>query len=264
MKDKIVALFLIFFSCSLGWAAPPAGYVQNIEQERQEQFVEIKMEVPRLQREKTFNDYIFSPLNSEFKAKYREMFGENDTRSIIYRNMTEGGTLIYPLAFEKETQERKLFAEYMIKRLMDYHVDQYMRTNPEMKPVMEVKERIQNVNVEVTKEVKLKIHYNIVGNYADINVENPYIESKLALEMNPRSYGPSSILEARAWFHKDLNKLWRSSSYLAAIDGIAYSDLTRHFPNHLASFTFGGSTPYRSEGRSARQNYYTMSVRRTF
>lgn len=258
------------FYCWLLFFLPPnagaalSGYTQDIEKERQETFVEIQFEVPRLQKETTFNEFLFNPLAAEFKSKYREHFGENDTRSIIYRNMSEGGTSQDHNAIEKEGQDRRDFAEYMVKRLIDYHVDNYMRTKPEMKPILEVKEKIQNVKVEINREVKLNIQYNIVGNYADFILDNPYIESKVALEMNPKSYGPSAINEAKTTLSKNLDKYWRSNFYYTAIDGVVATEFIRQIPRHHAGFGFGGSTPVRHEGTSIRQNTYFINASRTF
>ena len=258
----ISLLFELFFLT--GALAAPSGYVKNISEEQDEVFSEIKFEVPRIRRELTFNEWLFNHLASEFKTRYRDFFGENDTRSIIYRTTLEGGTTLHPVAFEKETQQRKLFAEYMIKRLVDYHVDNILKTKPELRPIMEVKEKIQNVKVQVTKEVRLRIQYNIVNNYADIHLDNPYLESKLSLEMEPRQFGPTKPIEARLWLDKNINTLWRSSTYFALINDVARTDLVRQVPNHQASYGFGLQTPYKNELSSSRNKIYLVYANRTF
>ncbi len=139
-----------------------------------------------------------------------------------------------------------------------------MKTKPEMRPLMEVKEQIQNVKVEVNKEIRLNIQYNVVVNYADIVIDNPYLESKLSLEMNPRSFGPSEIVESRIWLSKNLNSYWRANSNIATVDGISYGDITRYFPRQNAAVIVSASSYFRESGRSIRQSLYMLSASKTF
>lgn len=251
-----------FLTCLCG--ASPYGYTKDVQAERSQSYREIVLQVPRLRSEAALNDLIFNPLKQEFQQKYNENFGENDTRSIVYLSQLNTGVQVQPQAIEQETQKRKLFAEYMVKRLVDYHVDNFMKTKPEMRPIMEVKEKIQNVKVEVSQSVRLNIRYNIVVNFAEIIIENPYVESKLALEMNPRSFGPSNIDESRFWVSKNLNADWRLNSNIASVDGIAYGDITHYLHRQNAQIILSASTYFRETGKSLRQSLYMLSLAKTF
>ncbi len=235
------------------------GYISDVQAERNERFYEVYLFVPHIQKQQSLQEIIFNPLTVEFKTKYKEQFGEMDTDSIAYRSQAIGGITENPQIVEEKSNKRKAFAEYMTKRLIEHHVDNYMKTKPEMRPVMEVKEKIQNVKVEVTKEVRLNIQYNFAGNMADFIIDNPYCDSKVSLEMNPHAFGPSEVLETRAWFGRNLTTTLRANSNLAVTDGIAYADLTKAFPKYHLATTFGYSTPFKEGGTSVREDKYIFA-----
>jgi hypothetical protein len=254
----ILTACLVIFT-SLSNAAQKDGYISDVQAERNERYYEVYLFVPHIQKQQTLQEYIFSPLTVEFKTKYKENFGEMDTDSIAFRAQSIGGITENPQIIEEQTAKRKKFAEYMTKRLIEHHVDQYMKTKPEMRPVLEAKEAIQNVKVEVTKEVRLNIQYNFAGNLADFIIDNPYCDSKVTLEMNPNAFGPSEILETRAWVSRPLTTTLRANTNLAVTDGIAYGDLTKSFPKYHLATTLGLSTPFKESGTSVRETKYIFA-----
>lgn len=252
----------------LGWTkaqgeALPNGYVSDVSAEKSQKFYEVYLFVSH-PKEPSLHDMIFNPLTKEFKEKYREKFGTLDTESLAFRSSTMGGTNQYPYMVEEEQAKRKSFAEYMTKRLMEYHVDNYMKTQPQMKPVMEVKEKIQNVKVEVTKEVRVNVQYNFAGNTADVILDNPYCDSKLSLEMDPSAFGPTETQETRIWLSKDLTSSVKANSNVALTDGIAYGDLTRTFPKQNIATSLGLSNYFRNAGTSPRELKYILGFSHVF
>lgn len=264
MRPFIFTYLFLFLAPALGLASTYPGYIRDVEAEKSQRFYEVYLFVPSTTKEKPLSEVIFNPLTREFKEKYREKFGDLDTESVTYRSSAIGGTSQTPLAIEEETKKRKSFAEYMTKRLMEYHVDNYMKTQPQMKPVMEVKEKIQNVKVEVTQEVRVNIQYNFAGNTADVIVDNPWCESKVSLEMDPNAFGPTDLEETKVWTSKDLNSYWKANSYLAMTDGIAYADVTRTFARSQIATTLGLSSPFKEGGTSAREVKYILGFSHAF
>lgn len=257
-------LTLIFISL-IGFLAgaessPYAGYVSDVKNERSQRFQEVYMFAPNFQ-EKSLQEQIFSPLAKEFKDKYREKFGQIDTESIVYQP-TKFSTFDenrgVALKVEEENDKRRSFAEYMTKRLMEYHVDAYMRTQPQMRPVMELKEQIQNVKVEVNESVRLNMQYNFAGNTADFIIDNPWCESKVSLEMNTASFGPSETEETRVWINKDLNKQLKLNTNTTLNDGIAYAELVRQFQRLNFSTSAGISTAIKETGKSIRETKFLV------
>lgn len=247
-----------------GASSPYQGYTTDVKGEKSQRFYEIYLLAPQKTNEMTLQELIFSPLTKEFKEKYRDKFGEIDTASINYRNSSQGGTTENPKTIQEENDKRKAFAEYMTKRLIEHHVDNYMKTQPQMKPVMEVKEKIQNVKVEVTKQVRLNIQYNFAGNSADFVLDNPYCDSKLTLEMNPSAFGPSTPQESRLWVSKNLNSNFKLNSNVATTDGIAYGDVTKSFPRHNIAATVGLSSYFKDGGTSPRETKYIVGFSQSF
>lgn len=247
-----------------GATSPYAGYTNDVQSEKSQRFYEVYLLAPQRAKEPSLQDMIFNPLTKEFKEKYREKFGELDTGSISSRTSAMGGTTENPKALQDQTTQRKEFAEYMTKRLVEYHFDQYMKTQPQMKPVLEVKEKIQNVKVEVSKEVRMNIQYNFAGNTADVVLDNPWCESKLSIEMNPGSFGPSTPQEMRFWINKQINTRWRANTNLAMTDGIAYGDLTRSFVKWKLATTLGLSSAFKSGGTSPRETKYIVGLSHSF
>jgi hypothetical protein len=259
----LLTAVLAFFKAP-AWAAATPGYLSDVTAERNERFYEVYLFLPHMQKEPSLQEMIFNPLTKEFQTKYREAFGEMDTDSINYRSQALGGTKENPQAILQESEKRKSFAEYMTKRLLEYHVDKYMRTQPQMKPVLEVKEKIQNVKVQVTKQVRLNIQYNFAGNMADFILDNPYCESKISLEMDPHSFGPTEVQETRAWINRDLTSSLKMHTNFAANDGIAYADLTKTYVRRNIATTVGYSVPFKDSGKSVRESKYLVGFTHTF
>lgn len=244
----------------VGLGSPFPGYISDVNIEKNERYVEIYLYSPPTHQEPSLQDLIFNPLAVEFKQKYRERFGQLDTESIRYLNAfhqldeNRGASV----TLEAESNTRKAFAEYMTRRLFEYHFDNYMNTKPEMRPVMEVKEKIQNVNVEVTKEVRLNIQYNFAANIVDFVLDNPYCDSKYSLEMNPKALGPSSPLETRLWLGKNLTKSVRINSNASSTDGIVYADISKSFARWYLGAFAGIQTAYKDGGTSSRETKYLI------
>ncbi len=246
---------------------PPPGYVSDVNIEKNEKFTEVFLSAQTPPAEPTLQNKIFSPLSKEFKQKYFDKFGQLDTASIpLHRtNFDVFDQNTKPVnEAEKENKQRNDFADYMTKRLLEYHVDQYMKNEPKMRPVLEVKEKIQNVKVEVSKEVRLDIQYNFAGNAADLNIINPWCDTRFSLQMNPHAFGPTDAEESRMWLGKNLTKTVRLNANAAFQDGIAYTDISKNFESwNLGSF-LGVSSYFRNEGPSVRESKLLAGFSKAF
>lgn len=197
---------LLFLAPATGWAQ--GGYLSSVQEERQQTFVEVYLAPPSIYQGPPLEQRIFSPLTKEFKTKYIEAFGTIDAGSLSFQ--TSQGLFLEDLRvvdteLEEETRRRRAFAEYMMKRLIEHHVDNYFKTDPTMRPIYEAKEKISNVQVQVSKEVRMNIRYDFSGNTLDFNVKNPWVDSKISLEMDPSTFGPSDIIDRKFWLGKNLD-----------------------------------------------------------
>ncbi len=259
--------FFLFLLLSLGFTqafgsletASP-GYVSNVAAEKAERFYEVYLFASN-PKSRSLQDMIFSPLSKEFKERYLEKFGGVDSESIVYHsgNFSQfDQNFQQAIGVEAENRKRKEFAEYMIKRLTEYHVDNYLKTEPQMRPLMEVKQRVQNIKVEVSKQVRLNIQYNFAGNNLDLIADNPWCDSKLAIEMDPHSFLPTAPRETRIWLGKDLNRQLRLNSQVAVTDGILGFDLSRSITHWHILTTLGASTAFKGGGTSVRETKYLV------
>jgi hypothetical protein len=247
-------------------ASVPVGYVSDVAQEKRQKYREIYIFSSRPQQEPSLQEMIFDPLAKEFRERYREKFNQVDTESLVYQR-TDFSTLDGhrpSQATEDENAKRRAFAEYMTRRMLEFHVDNYMKTQPQMQPIMEVKERIQNVEVKVNKDTKLNIQYNFAANVIDLILDNPYLDTKVALEMNPSAFGPSDVNESRLWLGKNLTKTVRANANVAATDGIAYVDLSKAIPKYHMGFSLGYSTFFKESGTSVRQSLYLVGLSHSY
>ena len=256
-----VLLFSLGFSQAFGSVGSHSqGYVSDVAGEKAERFYEVYLFVPN-PKSRTLQDIIFSPLTQEFKIRYLEKFGSVDTESIVYRsgNFSEFDQNYHQaVGVESENSKRKEFAEYMMKRLTEYHFDNYLKTEPQLRPLMEVKQKVQNIKVEVSKEIRLNIQYNFAGNNLDLIADNPWCDSKLGIEMDPHSFVPTSPREMRLWLGKDLNRQLRLSSQLAMTDGIAGAELGRSISRWHILTTVGLTSPFKGGGTSVRETKYLV------
>lgn len=151
-------------------------------------------------------------LTREFQTQYELKFGHTEAE----RNLSTSNRFAfyeYPggqmETIEAHTARQRQFGEYMFRRLVEYHLDEYAKSNPEVRPIYELKDRISNVNVQVKKGYRLRLRYSYSGNYVDARLENPYdVATKLTFQMK-EGMGPSevqrTILSLRYGFSKRLS-----------------------------------------------------------
>lgn len=137
--------------------------------------------------EATLHERIFTDkLSKDFQARYEAQFGRTQAEQIdsipmrFYEKELQPGVYVTE---EQYAEKQQRFGNYMAKRLIEYHVDNYMRENPEARPIYELKEKVSNLNMEVKQGYKLRFKYSFSGNYLEIKLDNPYkVEAKVTLE----------------------------------------------------------------------------------
>lgn len=266
--STLAALFIP--EISLGARAD--GYVSDVKLERQEKFREVFLFVKKPTAEKKLWDSIFNPqLSKEFRDKYREKFGQLDSESIVYqRSQTTSFDPVRDnfnstdVRVAEQQRERRAFAEYMTKRLAEWHVDNYFKNEPSMRPVYELKETLSHMDVKVTKETKLEIQYNLTQNNIDFILSNPYLdETKMSVEMDPHSLGPSGTQENRLKLAKQLTPRTRLNNNWATIDGLTtFELLTRQTP--VLTTSMAVTAKYSSNGRAEGATRYLVGMSYSF
>jgi hypothetical protein len=261
-------LFFLFYLGPLGrvWAAfevNDPSYISDVREERQKNFQEVFIQNYVPEKKIKLYEVIFNPqLSTEFKEQYRSRFGELDTESMIYMNSRTKfveSPRVSPLDDEKENLKRREFSEYMIKRLTEWHVDNYVKTEPAVRPLYETKERFSRIEVKVSQEVKLDFKYDLAANNLDLILVNPWADLRWALEMDRKAFGPSSTVESRIKIEKQLTSSLRVRSYAAMIDGIASLEFEKMLPRRWA-LQVKSSTFFKDIGLSTRETRYLLGL----
>ncbi len=252
MKCFIFAILLLLHPLlALGSTTPHLGYISDVGQERQNSFYEVLLNVNLAKEKVSLREAIWNPtLSKEFKVQYRERFGQIDTSSGDQQTT------------ETENQKRKDFAEYMIKRLSEFHVDDYFKNEPNVRPIYEAKEKLSNIQVQVSEQTRLQMKYSLAGNVIDFVIHNPYCESRVSLEMDSHSFGPTSPQETRLWLGKQITSSLRIQSQTTQQDGISALELARTFRSWTQ--TIGFSSPFKAEGTSPRENRFALGFGHVF
>lgn len=232
------------------------GYTQDVRAEREHEYYEIYLIPPYRETVADYRGSVFNhQLTTEFRARYVEKFGYIDLNSLNYSanrfsQMDENRGAVQSV--ETLSRERRAYGEYMMRRLGEWHLDNFVKSEPSVRPLYEAKERLSNVQVEVGKETRMKMAYSISDNSAELVLENPYCDSKIRVEMDPKQFGPGPVNENRLYVGKSLNKKTYLQSYLADKDGIGQLELQRTITPSLGT-AFRISQPFREQGYSLRE-----------
>ncbi|MBL7689276.1 MAG: hypothetical protein JNJ49_14665 [Bdellovibrionaceae bacterium] len=212
-------------------------------------------------RHRIFNE----ELSREFRDRYEQKFGRTEIERVFqapnrlsYYNDAYGvrGTP------QELGDERRRFGEFMIRRLTEWHVENYAKNDPKVRPVWEAKEKISKLKVEVAS-FRFDAQYSIAGNTLDMKLVNPWVESKVTLLMNPDQFGPGPVNETLVSVFRSitpkyaLESRWRVSDGILAL--IQHRSLGRGWGGSLTT-----SFALQDGGTSPRETLWLAGVGRAF
>jgi len=190
----------------------------------------------------SLHEIIFNPtLSNEFFFEYQQRFGWTEqeqnyyltSRQGYYRNQTG------QLTATTEDVERKRFAEYMLRRLAEYHVDNYLKTEPSMRRVYQIKQTISNVKVQVGSHFKCDVSYNYSGNNAQARCENPILNTLVKIQMDPSQFLPTNPNEITFGIERPLSQSIFAESYYTDYEGSLKGIITKNFSPNLSANIMG-------------------------
>lgn len=74
---------------------------------------------------------------------------------------------------------------------MEYHIEQVIREKPSLKPVVETKQKIENWQVQLPKNIQIKMSYQLTTNELHLIVENlGFDQWRYRGRMDPQKWGP--------------------------------------------------------------------------
>ncbi len=246
--------------------SPHTGYLPNVQGERDIKYSDLEL-LPPLPEAQSLTDRIFNEsLSKEFRDKYYEKFGRTEIERIyLAPNRTTYYNDVYGLKGSPQeiNDERKKFGDYMIRRLAEVHVDDYLKNDPKARPIYEAKQAISNIQVAV-QQFRFDLQYGLAGNTFDFIVINPYLAtSKVRLEMDEASFGPGPVNETLVTLGNPVTKTIDVEARWATNDGIA-SLVGRKTLTPALTTSLTLSTFTKDEGPSTRESLYLAGVGYTF
>lgn len=186
------------------------GYGDARKEKQSESYV-LYLEKPIWSYRADYNP--FNPkLTDELRERYRQYFGYTDAEIgisqmeyFLQNNQTTGARTEGAAYLERQ----KDFANYVVSRYGESLLDEYIRETKSLRPAYEVKKRVTQLELQ-PKEAKgrLKMHYNLSGNFLELRWIHPSYEIELTTDFIRGKLGPTEaqeyIWKLRKYFEKDL------------------------------------------------------------
>lgn len=209
------------------------GYIADVESEISTDSAELILpETPDYFTGPSFNEKMFNhELSQEFILQYQDRFGRTEQEENYYLVNRQGyvsnGSV---LNATQEDAARRDFAQYMAKKLMEYHSERAMQNDPQLKRVYVIKQRMSNMNVSVGPGTKLDMTYDFVAG----SVRAQFVSAPVSAYLTVTS-GPN---EVNFYLRKSL------TTYIAGEAGYLFNGHTLRFsvfkdftPTLSANFT---------------------------
>jgi hypothetical protein len=243
----------------------PRGYLTDVQAERFETSEDLVW-IKKPNEGQVLRDRIFNQtLSREFRERYEQRFGQTEIeRVFLAPNRTSYYNDVYGLKGTPQeiSDERRKFGEFMVRRLAEWHVENYAKTDPSVRVVWEAKEKISNYKLEVAS-FRIDAQYSISGNIMDIKIVNPWAQSKISLLMNPDQFGPGPIDEALLSVFKPVDSHYAVEARWRVTDGIVsliqYRPIYRVWSGSLTT-----SAAIHGAGRSPRETRWLVGLGRSF
>lgn len=244
-------------------------WIRDLSAERDQEILDLEW-VSRPIDEPSLHGRIFTDaLNQEFKTRYEERFGRTEIERVV---LAPNRFTYYNDAFgfrgtpQDVTLERRRFAEFMMRRLAEWHFENYAKNDPKVRPVWEAKERISNLKVEVAS-FRIDARYSLSGNILDVNLMNPWVKSHITLEMDPNSMGPGPVRESIFTVVKPIHDRYTVEARWRVADGIV--SLIQHRPLQMGQWghwhaSLTTSAAIKATGRSTRETLWLAGLGRGF
>jgi hypothetical protein len=237
------------------------GYVTDVIEEKNKRDIEMVMlEEPKRLTRPNKNLLVNERLEQEFQRQYQYRFGQTKAEQAINSPGRTDEYLYFTgrnVTVTEYRAEQRRFAEYMARRLTEFHVDNWAKTDPGFRTVYQLKDRVSNLDVQVRKGYKVKWKYNLAGPNMEVDIENPYdIETRVRLEMAGFISKP---LESILTLSYQLTPRYRLQGLIRQVDGLYQLITIRQINPHLST-SFTASIDTRPEGPTIQQNLFLVGL----
>lgn len=153
------------------------GYLDDVRDERFEITREVVIVPPAQPEPNHLVDKIFTErLTQKFRKEYHDRFGYTEFEQIeLTSNRFEdiGGSNGRLLPVNQHIELQESYGKYLGRELVQYHVDNYLKSSPQTRAIYKAKEAISNVEVGTKEGYKYKMKYNLASNRLNISAEKP-------------------------------------------------------------------------------------------
>ena len=242
--------------------APNPGYVSSVEGEREAGLQDMVVIEPPAETGPTLRQRIFNDkLTKEFEDRYQEKFGRTQALQTYYAS--NQFTWIqdsygFKGSIRDVNDERAKFGNYMAQRLVEWHLENYAKTDKSTRAIWAAKERVSNMKV-TTENFKLDMAYQIGVNVLDLKARSKWADSRLILQMPQGSLLPGRVQETTFSIGRDVTGSVRIESRYALTDGIVSLVGTKQIAP-LLSTSILVSTYTHPGGTSTRESLYIAGV----
>ncbi len=271
-EGAIFGAAFVFAALSLAlptqaWAkrdyAPHSGYLNSTEKEREASYVDLVVIQPPAPLGPNLNERIFNDkLVKEFRERYEEKFGRTEVERVY--NSPNRFTYYQDLYGFKGTpeemnNEKKSYADFVTRRLLEYHIDNYAQNDPKLKPAWEAKERLKEFKVEI-QQFRFDMQYSIAGNTFDMKVINPYLStSRVRLQMDPGVFGPAPVQDTIISLGRAITPTVEVEGHWATGDGII-SFVGKKALSPVLGTSLSTSTFTKEGGKTRRESRYLAGL----
>lgn len=183
-KEILLVVFLFaLFAPSVDVAAagygPHSGYVSDVKMERAIKYRDLEFHFPpeRPTEEISLRDQIFDrKLRREFQEEYDRRFGPSHLDPYAGVALAGQSAASATGGFDRQNQlsdRRREFGEFMVRRLIEYHFDHYLREDPKARPILIMKEKLSQTEIGI-RHWKLNLSYALSNRTLTVNVVNPW------------------------------------------------------------------------------------------
>lgn len=229
-------------SSSIVGARP--GYVFDVEGERNQKDVELVLIDPP-PPEPTLKQKIFDEkLTKDIRTEYQYRFGTTAMEQTINAPQNREDSYYYKgdttVTADKYQEYQHSFAEYVGRKVTENQVDKFFNSDSDLKPIYQYKDKLSNFTMKTDNGYKVKWHYNLSGNTAEMELENPYkVFTKVTvrfLAWSPKTQ--EEILE----MGYNINKQWSVSSNYKCYDGFFQATVSRKLTSTVSTSLTGITT----------------------
>jgi hypothetical protein len=234
------------------------GYIADVVDERDERVEDVVVFEPPPPEGPDLNKRIFNEqLTREFTDRYHEKFGYTEQqRAYLAPNQHTyyNDQFSFRGTAEQTDEEKRKFAEFMLRRLTEFHVENYMKSDPKTRAVWEAKEKLSNVKMKVGNNIRITGKYSISGNNMDLIVKNPWVDSKVVLHMKG-----AKVDETVLSLSRPITKTLSAESHYKFRDGIVTLVGSKALSPGLST-TLTTSTYTNHAGTSPRESVYLAGL----